>query len=94
MRILISVNDVWYERYHNGVSVPKHKRVYDMLLEEVLEELPDIKMMLMEPFVPRGPETEASYDWFHTEVALRAAAVKELSAEYQLLPYFASGRSG
>ena len=85
MSILIGVNDVWAERVaSNGVSAPKFKKVYGMLLEEVKEELPEIKIMLLEPFVLSGPKTESFISWFRDEVALRANAVKELAAEFNL----------
>lgn len=85
MSILIGVNDVWHEKdRHNGVSAPKFKKVYGMMLEELLEELPDIKIILMEPFVLEGTATEEVIDWFREEVALRATAVRELSTEYNL----------
>lgn len=85
MSILIGVNDVWHERdWKNGVSAPKFKKIYSMLLEEVKEELPEIKMMLLEPFVLSGPATENSISWFREEVGLRAEAVKELATEYSL----------
>lgn len=86
MSILIGVNDVWHEKdWKNGVSSSKFKKIYSMLLEEVKEELPDIKMMLLEPFVLGGPATESSISWFREEVGLRAAVVKELAAEFNLL---------
>ena len=86
MSILIGVNDVWHEKdWKNGVSSSKFKKIYSMLLEEVKEELPDIKMMLLEPFVLSGPATESSISWFREEVGLRAIAVKELAAEYNML---------
>ena len=85
MSILIGVNDVWHEKdVNNGVSAPKFKKVYSLLLEELKEALPDMKIMLIEPFVLSGPATESSIDWFRDEVGLRADAVKELATEYQL----------
>ena len=83
LSILIGVNDVWHEKsFQNGVSAPKFKKVYGLLLEEVKEALPNVKLLLMEPFVLPGTATEDAFEWFRDEVALRAAAVKELAAEY------------
>lgn len=85
MSILIGVNDVWHEKdWHNGVSAPKFKKVYRMLLEEVREARPEMRIMLMEPFVLSGPATETALDWFREEVGLRAEAVRELAGELQL----------
>lgn len=85
LSVLIGVNDVWHEKkYNNGVSAEKFKKVYRLLLEESLEALPELKIMLMEPFVLKGSATEADIDWFREEVGLRAQAVKELADEFQL----------
>lgn len=82
LSILVGVNDVWHELdFGNGVSTPKYKKVYRMLLEEIREARPDTKLLLMEPFVLRGTATEGSLDWFTREVAARAQAVRELAEE-------------
>lgn len=84
--ILIGVNDVWHDKegWNNGVCSPKFKKIYRMLLEEVHEALPQIKVMLMEPFVLKGSATEDSFDWFAKEVGLRAEITKELASEFSL----------
>ena len=50
MSILIGVNDVWHEfgDYPNGVDAEKFYKIYDMLIEEIKEALPDVKIMIME----------------------------------------------
>ena len=58
MSLLIGVNDVWHEiNWQNGVDLDKFEKFYDMLLTEVKEALPNIKIMLLEPFVLEGPAT-------------------------------------
>ena len=84
MSILIGVNDVWHEQHDNGVSAPKFKKIYGMLLEELLDERPQMKILLVEPFVMKGTATSEKFDWFLEEVMLRARAVEELAAQYQL----------
>ena len=86
LSILVGVNDVWHEVYcQNGVSAPKFKKVYGMLLEELKAEFPDLKIMLLEPFVLPGSATNEAIDWFREEVALRAEAVKELAEKFGLV---------
>lgn len=86
LSILVGVNDVWHERdTANGVSAPKFKKVYGMLLEELKEALPELKIMLLEPFVCPGKATQDQYEWFRQEVLLRAEAVKELAQEHDLV---------
>ncbi len=88
MSILIGVNDVWHEvsdpASPNGVDGHKFLKVYDLLIEELKEELPEMKIMLMEPFVLEGPATAERIEWFEEEVAIRAQAVRELAAKHSL----------
>lgn len=93
MSILIGVNDVWHEiSSQNGLSEQKFEIVYDLLICELLEELPQLKIMILEPFVLPGTATEATpenprrWDLFHTEVPRRAAAAKRIAEKYGL-PY-------
>lgn len=83
MSLLIGVNDVGHElSRQDGVDASKFRTIYRMLLDEVLEALPSLKIILMEPFVLRGSETVAQYSLFRKEVELRAEVVRSLSAEY------------
>ena len=59
MSVLIGINDVWHEiARENGVAAEKFEKIYDMLISEVLEELPNIKIMILEPYVLKGTATE------------------------------------
>lgn len=91
MSLLIGVNDVWHEyTCGNGVAADKFERIYSMLIEELLAELPDLKIMILEPFVLPGSDTcntdEHPHRWeyFCEEVALRAAAAKRVAQKYGL----------
>ena len=84
LSILIGVNDTWHEKSEsrNGVEVERYKLIYDMLLEWTVKTLPEIKLVLMEPFVL---ETGAvSADWL-PEIAERGAVVKELAQKYNAI---------
>lgn len=89
--ILIGVNDVWHEiESQNGVSTEIFEKIYSMLIETLLSELPDIKIMIMEPFVLKYTATNATdeqpWRWndFHNGVSEKAAAVKRISEKYSL----------
>ena len=85
MSILIGVNDVWHEfDYNNGVEAEKFFNVYSMMIEEIKAALPNIRIMIMEPFVLKGPATEGNWDQFYSEVALRAKKAKEIAEKYEL----------
>ncbi len=86
MSILIGVNAVWHEvSFQNGVDAEKFKKVYAMLLEEAMEQVPGIQIMILEPFVLKGTATEEAWDYFSTEVPKRAAAARELAEKYNLV---------
>lgn len=86
MSILIGVNDVWHELAEspNGVDSDKYFKIYDMLISEVKAALPDIKIMIMEPFVLKASATEANWDYFDKEVKLRAQMAKKIAEKYGL----------
>ncbi len=85
MSILAGVNDVWSQiRWENGSSPEKYGKIYSMLIEEVKEALPDIKIMILEPFVLRGEATNEFWDRFNYEVRAIAAKAKETAQKYDL----------
>lgn len=85
MSILIGVNDVWHEcDGQRGVDAEKYFKVYSMLIEEVKAALPDIQIMILEPFALKGTGNEAYWDEFYAEVKKRAAKAKEIAKRYDL----------
>ena len=59
-----------------------------MLIEEIKAALPDIKIMIMEPFVLKAGATEANWDCFSSEVKKRAEKAREIAQKYNL-PFIA-----
>lgn len=85
MSILVGVNDVWHEIINkNGVDIVRFEKIYRMLIEDTLEVLPNLKMMLMEPFVLEGSATKSQYESF-LAVKEYAKVVKKLADEYGLV---------
>ena len=85
MSILIGVNDVWHEIEHkNGVEIDRFEKVYRMLIEDTKRALPNVKMMLLEPFVLKGSATTEKFDQF-LQVFEYAKVVKKLAEEYGLI---------
>ncbi len=84
MSILIGVNDVWhtFDGFDDGVNAEKYFKIYSMLVDEILEALPDIKIMIMEPFTLRGSGNEAYYEEFRKEVEKRAEKAKAIAEKY------------
>lgn len=85
LTVLIGVNDVWHELdKHNGVSAAKYEMILELFLREVLDELPEVKIFLLEPFVLHGTATDPHWEDFHSEVLLRAAACKRVAQKLRL----------
>lgn len=86
LSILIGVNDVWHEYgiSPNGVDDGKFRKIYDMLIEEIKAELPEIKIYILEPFVLKGTATEANWEGFDREVHLRAQSAKWIAEKHGL----------
>lgn len=85
LSILIGVNDVLHEAAHkNGVSAPKFEKVLRMLLEELQQELPETKLILMSPFVFCGSSTEQNWEFISSEVPKRAEAVHRIAQEMNI----------
>jgi len=89
--ILIGVNDVWHEyTRQNGVDAQKYEMVYSLMIEELLRDLPNLKIMILEPFVLPGSNTENTeehphrWEYFRDEVKLRAEAAKRIADKYGL----------
>lgn len=85
MSILIGVNDVWHEfGYNNGVDSEKFFKIYCMLIEEVKAALPDIKIMILEPFTLKGTGNENYFDGFKADVLQKAKMSKAVAEKYNL----------
>ena len=89
--ILIGVNDTWHEiAYKNGIATAKFEKLYEMMLDEILEALPDIKLMLIAPFVLEGyntcntEEIPDRLERFRVDVAEKAAVTKKMAEKYNL----------
>lgn len=83
LSILVGVNDVRHELECEGVDIVRYEKIYRMIVEETKEKLPDVKIVLCEPFVLKGSATEGNYEHF-LQVKDYAKVVKKLAKEYGL----------
>ncbi len=86
LSVLVGVNDVlsWLSEIPNGIGKEKFYKIYSMLIEEVKSALPDIKIILMEPFVLEGTATEANWQWTRKEMEAYALITKQAAEENKL----------
>ena len=84
LSVLVGINDVWHDLRDdpNGVDAERFRRVCQMLVEDTLERMPDIKLLIMEPFVLSGMATQANWQIFAEEVPQRAQAVREVAEQF------------
>lgn len=83
LSILIGVNDTWHEKAkQNGVEVPRYDKIYRMLMDWTVSELPETKIILLEPFVLLTGAVEE--DWID-EINARREVVKKIAEDYNTL---------
>lgn len=90
--LLIGVNDVWSDVADNmGTSQEKFTLIYRLIIREILEELPDTKIILLGPYVLEGKGTCSNEEYpdrwpfMRDGVAERAAATKAVAEEFGLV---------
>lgn len=85
MSILIGVNDVSHELTQGcGVSPEKFEKIYSMIVEEIKESLPEIRIIILEPFILKGIHTTEKWNEFRSNVCAMAQASKRVSEKYSL----------
>ncbi len=86
LSILVGVNDVAGEiNNRNGVDTGRFEIYYNMLIEQIKEALPDIKIMILEPFLLKGSETEAEWDIYRKGVEKKAEAARRIAEKHNLV---------
>ncbi|MFK7961172.1 MAG: SGNH/GDSL hydrolase family protein [Phycisphaerales bacterium] len=81
LSILIGVNDIWHARNGNyDGTVEVYERDYDALLTRTRAALPDVRLVICEPFVLRCGAVNDS--WFPEFDTYRAAA-RRVATEHQ-----------
>lgn len=83
LSILIGVNDIWHELdFNNGVDIVRWEKIYRMLIEDTLKVLPNLKIVIMEPFVLKGTATTEKFDRF-SEIKEYAKVAKKIAEDYK-----------
>lgn len=85
--ILIGINDVW-RRYDNNdpTSVEDFEKSYETLLEKIVKDFPNIKIMIIEPFLLHGTEEK---ECWHEDLDPKIQVVRKLAMKYA--DYFLPG---
>ena len=89
MSLLVGVNDVWraYDS-NNGTGIRRFEKTYELFLEEMKQELPDTKLIIMGDFILEGtatqdrPDQPGRYNSFRSDVEEVATVTKALAEKY------------
>ncbi len=85
MSILIGVNDVWHEfDFQNGIETALFEQYYDMLITQLKQALPELKLLILEPFVLKASATEDKWEPFRRDVEEKAAAARRVAQKHSL----------
>jgi len=80
LSILIGVNDVWHEvKRGEGNSTELYETVYELLINEVKKALPEVRIIILEPFALKGTGTEEHWDIFEADVREKAQAAEKVA---------------
>ena len=83
LSILVGINDTLYAG-PKGESVEEFEKTYDRILGETIAALPQVKIVLGEPFILPVGKHQASYAAEMAEVKKRQAVVQRLASRYHL----------
>ena len=87
--IYIGVNDTWHEiSRSNGVDTEKFEKIYTMLIDEVKSACPEMKIMIIAPYVLEGTATcntdeiPDRLERFRKDVAEKAVVARRIAEKY------------
>ncbi len=92
MSLLVGVNDVWrnFDSDGTGTGAARFEKVYNILIEELKEEFPELKIIIMGPFLLHGsagdnrPDEPDRFERFSRDVAELADIAKKLAEKHGL----------
>lgn len=83
LSIMIGVNDAYFKYTDNsGSDDVRYEKIYRMLLDEVCKYNPDIRLVLMEPFVGECHDSEEKRKFFREYTESIRPVVKSIANDY------------
>ncbi len=82
LSILIGVNDIWHKltgNYNGTIDI--YRKDYSALLERTMKVLPDVKLIICEPFAVKG--VKAVDDTWYPEFDEYRKAAREIARQYK-----------
>ena len=85
MSLLVGFNDISHLITNNdGIAPHRYEQLLCMLIEDVTEALPDIKIIMLEPYVLKGVSTEPNWIELNPGVRNNASIAKRVAEKYGL----------
>lgn len=84
--ILIGINDTEaFIRGNQNFSDTAYRKDYHDLLQKTKEQLPNVQLILCEPFILPVGRVKENWTTYESDIKLRQQAVKELGAEFKAI---------
>ena len=85
LTVLVGINNVWDEfNDQDGQELERFRKIYSMMIEDTLKRFPNLKIILGEPFVLKGKNTEAQFERVQQLCNKYAEIVQELAEQYHI----------
>ncbi len=84
LSILVGINDSSSAvfQYEPVITIEKYKELYKLLIDKTLASLPNIILVLCEPFILKVGRVKDNWDAYYSDVTKRQAIVKDLTLQY------------
>lgn len=82
--VLIGINDI-YGNFEcgNGSDIERYKKIYRLMLDELLEINPDALIVIMEPFFGTAKDNTEWDKFAKANISFYSSAAKEIAEEYK-----------
>lgn len=87
LSILIGINDASSVvlNWEPVVTIEKYEKVYNSLLKQAKAELPDVVLVLCEPFILNVGAVKEHWSAYHSDVTKRQEVVRKLAKKYEAI---------
>ena len=84
LTIFVGINDVEHPyKIRCGTDFKRWEKIYRMIIEETKERLPNIRIILVEPYVVKiNEETPQAYKWFSEAIPVYRKLLEQFAVDY------------
>jgi lysophospholipase L1-like esterase len=87
LSILVGVNETGSVVFKRDplITVEEYEKGYKALLDQTKSQLPDIQLILCEPFILKVGKAKDNWEAYHSDIVQRQAIVKKLAVQYNAI---------